>query len=67
VSNVLVRADAVEEFRRMSNRKSQELLEDYHQWLTAHEVDLDEDPASSGAYVAVGIYYTENSKQESPS
>jgi hypothetical protein len=63
VSNVLVRKDALPAFREYSNRKSQALLEDYHQWLTAHEVTHN-DEAKAGeesCYAAVGIYYTENS------
>ena len=61
VPNVLVIKDALPAFREYSNRKSQELLEDYHQWLTAHEV-TNHDEAKAGeesCYAAVGIYYTE--------
>ncbi len=64
VSNILVRSEAVDEFRRLSNRKSQELLEEYHQWLSANEVDIAKDPDANKTYVAVGIYYTEHAGQE---
>lgn len=63
VSNVLVSKDALPAFREYSNQKSQALLEDYHQWLTAHEVKH-ANAAEAGAeacYAAVGIYYTEHS------
>lgn len=59
VSNVLVDPAAVEEFRTFSDRKSQELLEEYHRWLTRHELRSDSEEASP-AYLAVGIYYTQN-------
>ena len=64
VSNVRVDPLAVDQFRALSNRKSQELLEEYHRWLTSHEIKPDnEDGAAEPRYVAVGIYYTE--KEES--
>jgi hypothetical protein len=59
VSNVLVHPDAVPVFRELSNKKSQELLEEYHRWLTQHELHSSEDSAPHPAYVAVGIYYTD--------
>ena len=59
VSNTAVRPDAMEKFRELSNRKSQELLEEYHAWLSTHEVDADSDDSDQIGYVAVGIYYTE--------
>ena len=59
VSNTAVRPDAMEKFRELSNRKSQELLEEYHAWLSAHEVDADSDDPDQIGYVAVGIYYAE--------
>lgn len=57
VSNPAIREDALEAFHDMANRKSQELLEDYHRWLSAHEVDADDPEAGKPHYVAVGIYY----------
>jgi hypothetical protein len=59
VSNVLVHPDAVPAFRELSARKSQLLLEEYHSWLSGHEVAADHDPALEPCYVAVGIYYSE--------
>jgi len=59
VSNALVRRDAVEDFRALSNRRSQELLEEYDAWLSEHEVDEPEHQGDMAAYVAVGIYYVE--------
>jgi hypothetical protein len=66
VSNTAVRADAMEKFRDLSNRKSQELLEEYHAWLSAHEVDADSDASDQIGYVAVGIYYTEQLSSKDP-
>lgn len=60
VSNVRIRPDAVPAFRALSNRKSQQLLEEYHRWLVKHEVDEREAATSKPCYVAVGIYYTDN-------
>ncbi len=60
VSNTLVRRDALDEFRAFSNRRSQELLEEYDTWLSEHEVDNQTD--EKAAYVAVGIYYVEQSE-----
>jgi len=57
VSNVLVHPDDVPAFRLMSNQKSQELLEEYHRWLSQHETGKDQ---AEPCYVAVGIYYTDN-------
>lgn len=57
VSNVSVRVDALAEFRKLSNRKSQQLLEEYDAWLSEHEVSKDTDGKQERHYVAVGIYY----------
>lgn len=62
VSNALVHKDAVAEFRDLSNRRSQELLEEYDAWLSKHEVNNQDE--SEAAYVAVGIYYVEHTEQE---
>jgi len=62
VSNTLVRRDAIDEFREYSNSKSQELLEEYHRWLSSHEVAADGSPPEKPGYVAVGIYYVEHSE-----
>lgn len=60
VSNVLIHPDAVPAFQALSNKKSQELLEEYHRWLARHEVDASADPGVTPCYVAVGIYYTDS-------
>lgn len=68
VSNTSVRPDALAKFRELSNSKSQELLEEYHAWLSSHQVDTDDSHDGDGVgYVAVGIYYTEqlNAKDRS--
>ena len=64
VSNALVRKDALPEFRAMSNRRSQELLEEYDAWLSEHEIDSADEENNAAAYVAVGIYYVEHSDEE---
>lgn len=60
VSNVLIHPEAVPAFQALSNKKSQELLEEYHQWLARHELDAGADPGVKPCYVAVGIYYTDS-------
>ncbi|MEA3643644.1 MAG: DUF6502 family protein, partial [Lamprobacter sp.] len=57
VSNPAVRAEAVPAFREFSNRKSQELLETYHRWLSAHEIEADNPEGATPHYIAVGIHY----------
>ncbi len=64
VSNASVAEAAVREFRELSNRKSQELLEEYNAWLTRHQVDEQQESGEDTTYVAVGIYYIELSEQE---
>jgi hypothetical protein len=59
VSNTIVSTGAVPEFRSLSNRKSQELLEQYHAWLCEHQEKGAHDDPDQSTYVAVGIYYTE--------
>lgn len=59
VSNVLLHPDAIPAFRELSTRKSQLLLEEYHSWLSSHEIDPEQGPAVEPCYVAVGIYYTD--------
>lgn len=76
VSNRLVPVHAIGEFRELSNRKSQELLEEYHAWLSSHEIDTDKLHAdeldadgldeNQVGYVAVGIYYTEQKHAKGP-
>jgi len=57
VSNSRVQTDALAAFRDLSNRKSQELLEDYDAWLSEHEVRDPDHTPHDARYVAVGIYY----------
>jgi len=64
VSNKAVRVDAIGKFRELSNQKSQELLEDYHAWLSSHEVEEGDDDQDQVGYVAIGIYYTERLRSE---
>ena len=66
VSNTAVRVDAIGKFREMSNRKSQELLEEYHAWLSSQEVDESDGDSDQVGYVAVGIYYTEQLRSREP-
>ena len=47
------------QFRELSNRKSQQLLEEYHAWLSANEVQTSEADGEPPAYVSVGIYYSQ--------
>lgn len=60
VSNTSVHAGALEAFRALSGRKSQELLEEYDAWLAGHEVEGSDGEQDTGHYVAVGIYYYDN-------
>src|SRR6056297_2829890 len=64
VSSTALRADAVQEFREYSNARSQELLEEYDAWLSAREVGTGDQSKEASAYVAVGIYYSENNDQQ---
>ncbi len=60
VSNVAVSRNALPAFRELSNRKSQDLLEEYHAWLSASELDADPSGQEKPQYVSVGIYYHEH-------
>ncbi|NND66246.1 MAG: hypothetical protein HKN19_01550 [Halioglobus sp.] len=59
VSNVLVHPDAVAAFQEWSNARSQALLEEYHEFLSAHEIDPDADTDVEPRYIAVGIYFSD--------
>src|SRR6056300_1457795 len=65
VSNLNVRLNALEKFRKYSSTKSMALLEDYDEWLSKHEQSADDD-SSESAYVSIGIYYLEKPEGESP-
>ncbi len=62
VSNALVPRHALGDFRELSNRRSQELLEEYDAWLSSRELKEPDD--GDAAYVAVGIYYVEHTEPE---
>lgn len=66
VSNPAVRDDALAAFRDLSTRKSQELLEEYNRWLSEHETDPGQAEGTRPRYVAVGIYYYDDSLFEDP-
>jgi len=66
VSNSAISADAIDQFRTLSSRKSQELLEEYLAWLSTHETDTERDDAAPAGYVAIGIYYSERLSTEEP-
>ncbi|MFQ5642994.1 MAG: DUF6502 family protein [Thiogranum sp.] len=63
VSNLRVSPDALPDFRKLSARKSQALLETLDAWLAEHEIDAGQGP-EQGRYVSLGIYYYENSQNE---
>jgi hypothetical protein len=62
VSNTLIPAEALAAFRALSASKSQELLEEYHAWLSAHEAPAEDSEQTH--YVAVGIYYFDSTIHE---
>jgi hypothetical protein len=65
VSNHHVQRQALRAFRDLSNRKSQELLEDYDAWLAEHETGASD--REDGCYVSVGIYYFDSTLDEDES
>ena len=68
VSNHRVHPDAVSEFRALSTRKAQALLEEFDAWLAKHETAGGEQDDDQGCYVSLGIYYYENpTNEEDPS
>ena len=64
VSSNLIRPEAISAFREFSSKRSQHLLEEYDHWLSEHEIDAAEKSPKSGSYVAVGIYFTDQSHEE---
>jgi hypothetical protein len=55
VSNPRINMDALSEFKDLSRKRAQALLEELDNWLSQHEAD-----ENSGAhYVSLGIYYNE--------
>jgi hypothetical protein len=64
VSNHRVRAEALPEFRALSSRKAQALLEEFDAWLAKHEIAAGEQDDDQGRYVSLGMYYYENPEHE---
>ena len=60
VSNPRVRADALDEFREFSRKRSQTLLEELDAWLSQNEADEESD----GRYASMNIYYFEKDTDE---
>jgi len=56
VSSALLNKHATEEFKKLSYKQSQALLEQLDAWLTQNEVEPDDENA---CYVSLGIYYYE--------
>ncbi len=56
VSSALLNKNALHEFKQLSNKKSQTLLEQLDAWISKHEVNPNDENA---CYVSLGIYYYE--------
>jgi len=56
VSTAVLHKDAVEKFKKLSNKQAQALLENLDAWISLNEVAPDDDNAR---YVSLGIYYYE--------
>jgi hypothetical protein len=59
VSNTRLDPAHTAEFRSLSAKKAQALLELLDAWLSRHEIDAD-DSGETGQYVSLGIYYSED-------
>lgn len=59
VSNPVVLTHAVPQFREISSKKAQALLEELDKWLSKHEAP-DGDSNTQTRYVSLGIYYSEH-------
>jgi hypothetical protein len=57
VSSALLNKNATEEFKKLSFKQAQAMLEELDTWLTENEVAADDDNAH---YVSLGIYYYEH-------
>ncbi len=57
VSSALLNKNATEEFKKLSYKQSQALLEELDTWLTLNEVEPDDENAH---YVSLGIHYYEH-------
>lgn len=56
VSTAVLHKDAVNDFKTLSKKHSQALLEELDAWLSQHEVDPNDEKSR---YVSLGIYYYE--------
>ena len=54
VSSALLNKNAVDDFRKLSHKQSQALLEQLDAWISENEVEPDDDDA---CYVSLGIYF----------
>ena len=61
VSTAMLDKNAIEEFKNISKKQSQALLEKLDAWISQHEVNPDDDNAR---YVSLGIYYYEQEDRE---
>jgi hypothetical protein len=59
VSSSVLHKDAVKEFKTISNKHSQALLEELDAWISEHEVEADDKDAR---YVSLGIYYYDDNQ-----
>ncbi len=67
VSNRQICIDSLPEFKRISARKAQTLLEDLDEWLARHECPQEGDAAGKqSAYVSLGIYYFDEKDSQGP-
>lgn len=56
VSNAYLDCEKVKEFKQISRKRAQDLLEDLDAWLSNNEVDSEDE---NTCYVSLGIYYYE--------
>jgi uncharacterized protein DUF6502 len=59
VSNVALRRDQLQAFKSFSDQRSQQLLEEYHAWLTAHEAQEADDDSQADLSALPGATVTE--------
>lgn len=65
VSNTNVSEKTVREFRRLTNEKAQNLLEEFNDWLQNNERDPNDPETNEKArYVSVGIYFYEQEDEQ---
>jgi hypothetical protein len=64
VSNCLISDESMQEFKKLSAEKSQQLLEQLNVWLGEHEI-TDTEKEKQSNYVALGIYYSQRSDPNS--